>query len=63
MIAFIDDHRDAYGVEPMCRVLPIAPAAYYEHVAQRQDPSRLSERVREDMVLLAPLSVASARKC
>ena len=25
MIAFIDDHRDAYGVEPICRVLPIAP--------------------------------------
>jgi transposase InsO family protein len=25
MIAFIDDHRDVYGVEPICRVLPIAP--------------------------------------
>jgi putative transposase len=35
MIAFIDDHRDAYGVEPICRVLPIAPSNYYEHVAQR----------------------------
>jgi putative transposase len=29
MIAFIDDHRDAYGVEPICRVLPIAPSTYY----------------------------------
>ncbi len=28
MIAFIDDHRDAYGVEPICRVLPIAPSTY-----------------------------------
>jgi len=27
MIAFIDDHHDAYGVEPICRVLPIAPNA------------------------------------
>jgi hypothetical protein len=26
MIAFIDDHREAYGVEPICRVLPIAPS-------------------------------------
>jgi transposase-like protein len=28
MIAFIDDHRDTYGVEPICRVLPIAPSTY-----------------------------------
>lgn len=42
MIAFIDDHRDVYGVEPICRVLPIAPSTYYERVAQRQDPTRLS---------------------
>ena len=26
MIGFIDDHRAAYGVEPICRVLPIAPS-------------------------------------
>ena len=44
MIAFIDDHRDAYGVEPIGRVLLIAPSTYYEHVAQRQDPSRLPAR-------------------
>jgi len=36
MIAFIDDHRDAYGVEPICRVLPIAPSTYHEHIAQRR---------------------------
>src|SRR5215218_4264389 len=23
MIAFIDDYRDVYGVEPICKVLPI----------------------------------------
>ena len=51
MIAFIDDHRDAYGVEPICRVLPIAPSTYYGHVAQRQDASRLSARAREDLIL------------
>ena len=44
MIAFIDDHRDAYVVEPICRVLPIAPSTYHERVAQRQDPTRLSAR-------------------
>ncbi len=39
MIAFIDDHRQAYGVEPICKVLPIAPSTYREHVAQRRDPA------------------------
>jgi len=33
MIAFLDDHRDGYGVEPIGRVLPIGPSTYYEHVA------------------------------
>ena len=51
MIAFIDDHRKAYGVEPICRVLPIAPSTYHEHVAQRQDATRLSARTREDLAL------------
>ena len=48
MIAFIDDHRAAYGVEPICRVLPIAPAPYHAHAARRADPARLSPRARRD---------------
>jgi transposase InsO family protein len=48
MIAFIDDHREVHGVEPICRVLPIAPSTYYERAAQRHDPSRRSTRARED---------------
>ena len=51
MIGFIDDQRKAYGVEPICRVLPIAPSTYHEHAAQRRDPSRLSERAKQDEVL------------
>lgn len=51
MIAFIDEHRDAYGVEPICRVLPIAPSSYHEHVAQRRDPGRRSARSRRDETL------------
>ena len=51
MIDFIDDQRKAYGVEPICKVLPIAPSAYHAHVAGRRDPSRLSTRVRRDAVL------------
>ncbi len=51
MIAFIDDHRDKHGVEPICEVLPIAPATYYEHLARRVDPARLSDRSRRDAQL------------
>ena len=31
IVAFVDEHRDEYGVEPICDVLPIAPSTYYEH--------------------------------
>jgi hypothetical protein len=48
MIAFIDDHREAHGVEPICKVLPIAPSTYHDHVAKRIDPSRLSARAKRD---------------
>ena len=48
MIGFIDDHREAYGVEPICRVLPIAPSTYHLHVAKRADPTKMSARARRD---------------
>jgi transposase InsO family protein len=51
MIAFIDDHREAYGVEPICRVLPIAPSTYREHVGRRHDPARRPPRARRDAAL------------
>lgn len=48
MIAFIDAHRDAYGVESICEQLPIAPSTYYEHKARERDPTRVPPRVRRD---------------
>ena len=48
MIRFIDDHRDDHGVEPICRVLPIAPATFYDNMAKQADPSRLSDRAKRD---------------
>ena len=44
-------HREAHGVEPICKVLPIAPSTYYDHVARRRDPARLSARAKRDMAL------------
>ena len=51
MIGFIDDHRAAYGVEPICRVLPIAPSTYHAQVAQRADPTRQSALAQRDAAL------------
>jgi len=57
MIAFIDDQRGEYGVEPICEVLPIAPSTYYVHAAggsdagkarRRSDPEDRA-RVREEL--------------
>src|SRR5713101_4895501 len=53
MVAFIDDHRKAYGVEPICRVLPIAPSTYFRHKAEQRDPTRRSARAQRDDVLRA----------
>ena len=51
MKAFIDEHRETYGVEPICRVLPIAPSTYYEHAARKADPDRRPARERRDTEL------------
>jgi transposase InsO family protein len=48
MVAFIDDHREAYGVEPICAQLPIAPSTYFEQKARQRDPTRLPARPHRD---------------
>ena len=55
MIAFIDDHRAAYGVEPICRALPIAPSTYHAHAARRADLGRLPARARSDAALMVEI--------
>ncbi len=51
MVDFIVEHRGVYGVEPICSVLPIAPATFYEHHARRVDPQRRPLRVQRDTML------------
>jgi putative transposase len=55
MIAFIDDYRAAYGVEPICKVLPIAPSSYYDHAAKRANPETRSDRAKRDTALQADI--------
>jgi putative transposase len=45
MIAYIDANRDRFGVEPICRVLPIAPSTYYD--AHRRPRSARKRRDQE----------------
>jgi len=51
MVSFVDDQREVYGVEPICKVLPIAPSTYYEQKVRQADPGRLPPRTHRDAVL------------
>ena len=48
MVKFIDDHRAEYGVEPICKVLPIAPSTYYAHKVCEADLTQRSARAKHD---------------
>lgn len=48
MVRFIDDHRATYGVEPICKVLPIALSTYFRHHAQQLDPTTRAARACRD---------------
>jgi transposase InsO family protein len=57
MVSFIDQHRDTYGVEPICAVLPIAPSTYFLRKAQQQDATTRSARARRDDELRAAIGL------
>ena len=50
-VAFIDAHRDAHGVEPICKPLPIAPSTYHECKVREREPERMSARNQRDQAL------------
>ncbi len=49
---FVDAHRDTHGVEPICRVLQIAPSGYRRHAARKRNPSLRPARARRDDELI-----------
>jgi putative transposase len=51
MISFVDAYRDDHGVEPICRVLAIAPSTYHAHAARRARPETAPVRVQRDTML------------
>jgi len=55
MVEFIDAHRSAYGVEPICQELPIAPSTYYQRKDYQIHPEKQSSRCIRDMALKAEI--------
>ncbi len=51
MIDFIEESREALGVEPICRALQFAPSTYYDRRAIARDPDRASLRAKSDAAL------------
>ncbi len=51
MVAFINEYRDQYGVEPICTQLPIAPSTYYQQRAREVDATKISARHHRDQSL------------
>ncbi|EMY8452587.1 IS3 family transposase [Pseudomonas aeruginosa] len=50
--AFIDQQRNAFGVEPLCKVLQIAPSAYWRHAALVREPHKRCARAKRDELLM-----------
>ncbi len=52
MVEFIDKHREEYGAQPICKVLPITLSTYYTWKAVEREPAKASDRTRRDEALL-----------
>jgi transposase InsO family protein len=50
-VGFVDEYKEAYGVEPICDHIQIAPSTYYEAKRREREPERLPEREKRDRVL------------
>ena len=55
MVKFIDDEKEKYGVEPICRILPIAPSTYYRIKDEQDNPEKQCRRKQSDKHLMAQI--------
>jgi transposase InsO family protein len=49
---FVNEHRDRFGVEPICRALAVAPSGYRRRAACERNPSLRCARAQRDATLL-----------
>ena len=54
MRAFVDEHRHAFGVEPICKFLQMAPSGYRRHAARQSEPDLRSDRAKRDEAMTVP---------
>ncbi len=50
MMRFIEEHRDVFGVGPICKVLRVAPSTYYARAALKRDPDPASGHAKQDVI-------------
>jgi putative transposase len=50
--AFVEEHRGRFGVEPICKVLQVAPSPYRHHAARQRDPALINKRAKRDCDLV-----------
>ena len=55
MVKFIDDEKEKYEVEPICRILPIAPSTYYRIKDEQDNPEKQCRRKQSDKHLMAQI--------
>ena len=60
MSVFIDEHRSVFGVEPICKLLQVAPSTYYAVKARQQNPAARTLRDRETLAEIQRVHDASA---
>jgi putative transposase len=61
MVAYIDGHRDEFGVEPICAVMQMAPSTYYAAKKREVSPSARALRDAVMMQILMALWVANRK--
>ena len=61
IVAFVDEHRDEFGVEPICRALQMAPSTYYAAKHREREPSARAVADAVWMPILMALSVTNRK--
>ena len=50
IVVFIDEHKDSFGVEPICRDLQIAPSSYYAHRARAPSLQSVTDAATTEVI-------------
>jgi putative transposase len=61
IVAFVDEHRNEFGVEFICRHLQVAPSTYYAAKRRQAEPSARAKRDAALMPILLALWVANRK--